>query len=159
MDELLEWVLNNRGSLVIACIGNELRCDDIVGLYFCRELLAKCDSKIKSIECPGGLELCTHRLSEMRPARLLIVDGVVAGLEPGSVVFTCNIDDIASFEPITTHYLPLDTVVRYVKETITSIEEICLLGIQVSCLDLAGEPNRRVIEAARRIVEIICSEV
>jgi len=34
-----------------------------------------------------------------------------------------------------------------------------LLGIQVSCLDLAGEPNRRVIEAARRIVEIICSEV
>ncbi len=135
-----------------------MRCDDIVGLYFCRKLSDKCGSKIKSIECPGGLELCTHRLSEMSPVKLLIVDGVMAGLEPGSVVFTCNIDDIASFEPITTHYLPLDTVVRYVKETITSVEEVCLLGIQVSCLDLAGEPDKRVIDAALRIVEIICSE-
>ncbi len=142
----------------MVCVGNELRCDDIVGLYFCRELSAKCNSKIKNTECPGGLELCTHRLSEMKPSKLLIVDGVMANLEPGSVIFTCNINDIASFEPITTHYLPLDTVVRYVKETITSIEEICLLGIQVSCLDLAGKPDKRVIEAARRIVEIICSQ-
>ncbi len=95
----------------------------------------------------------------MRPRSLLIVDGVMAGLEPGDLVFTCDIDSIASFEPITTHYLPLDTVIRYTKETINSIEEICLLGIQVSCLDLAGEPDKRVIESARRIVEILCNSI
>ncbi len=81
----------------------------------------------------------------------------MAGLEPGSIIFTCNLDEIASFEPITTHYLPLDTVIRYVKETITSISDICLLGIQVSCLDLGGKPRRQVIDAAKKLVEILCN--
>ncbi len=157
INEIIEWLKNGGEGLAIACIGNELRCDDIVGLLFCRQLADKCGLKIKSLECPGGLELCTHRLSEIKPQRLLVVDGVKAGLEPGSIVFTCSLDDIVSFEPITTHNLPLDAVIRYVRETIPSIREVCLLGIQVSCLDIAGEPNKHVVEAAEKLVDLICN--
>ncbi len=156
--ELEEWVKENKGGLVIACIGTELRCDDIAGLLVCRYIKQYCDNLVKTIECPGGLELCSHKLLEYKAKSLLIVDGVLAGLKPGQVYFTCNVEDLeADIKSVTTHSLPLSTVIRYIKTVHREIKNMCLVGIQIGCLDLGASPLKEVVESAKTIALKICN--
>lgn len=158
LDKLINWIKSVRdGKLVIACIGTELRCDDIVGLAVCLALNKYCSDKVVAIDCPGGLELCTHRIIEEKPTYLLLVDGVLAGLEPGETVFTCDIETIEDFTPVTTHHIPLSISAKYIKTVTPSIKSICLLGIQVERLDLGEKPSSKVLETAKKIAETLCS--
>ncbi len=160
LTKLEEWVNENKSKLVIACIGTELRCDDIAGLLVCKYIKQYCNNLVKTIECPGGLELCSHKLLEYKAENLLVVDGVLAGLKPGQVYFTCNVEDLeADIKPVTTHSLPLNTVIKYIKTVHKEIKNICLLGIQVGCLDLGAKPLKEVVESARAVALKICNAI
>jgi len=159
VSELSSWIkgaVNNSGDLLIVCMGTELRCDDVVGLQVCRILEKTCSNVVNVVECPGGLELCTHKIIEYKPRYVLIIDGVLANLKPGEAYFTCNVESLENFTPVTTHYIPLNINVKYIKTMVPSIKSICLLGIQVECLDLGTKPSAKVMESARIIALTLC---
>ncbi len=160
LTRLGEWISRSKGKLVIACVGTEFRCDDIAGLLVCNYIKQYCNGIVGTIECPGGLELCSHKLLEYNVENLLVVDGVLAGLKPGQLYFTCNVENLeADVEPITTHSLPLSTVAKYIKAMHEGIKDICLLGIQVGCLELGAKPLREVVESAKTVALKICSTI
>lgn len=158
VNELTSWIkgIASNGYLLIVCMGTELRCDDIVGLQVCRILKEICDGVVNVVECPGGLELCTHEIVKHKPKYILIIDGVLANLKPGEAYFTCNIESLENFTPITTHHIPLNINIKYIKTIVPSIESVCLLGIQVECLDLGVEPSIKVMKSAKTIALTLC---
>jgi len=158
INELYSWIkgIASNDYLLIVCMGTELRCDDIVGLQVCRILKEICDDVVRVVECPDGLELCIHEITKYEPKYILIIDGVLAGLKPGEAYFTCNIESLENFTPITTHHIPLNINIKYIKIIVPSIKSVCLLGIQVECLDLGIKPSVKVMESAKTIALTLC---
>lgn len=159
VNETSNWIkgIASNNDLLIVCMGTELRCDDIVGLQVCKILKETCGDVVNVVECPGGLELCTHKIIEYEPKYILIVDGVLANLKPGEAHFTCNVESLENFTPVTTHHIPLNINVKYIKTMVPSIKSVCLLGIQVECLDLGAEPSTKVMESAKVIALTLCN--
>ena len=140
------------------CIGNELRSDDGIGLVICRELTRSIRENIDNvrvIECPYGLELCTDIVIEFKPDTILIIDAISANLEPGSIVFTCSLDEISDYTTISTHTIPINVIINYIKSYVSELKRVCLLGIQVKNTNLGDKISLEVKKSGEIIVSLL----
>ncbi|MGS9668576.1 hydrogenase maturation protease, partial [Salmonella enterica subsp. enterica serovar Infantis] len=65
-------------------------------------------------------------IRELRPQRLLIVDATAMGLNPGEIRII-DPDDIAEMFMMTTHNMPLTSLIDQLKE---EVGEVIFVGIQ-----------------------------
>jgi len=152
-DSIIDTIRSSRRPLIIA-LGNPLRRDDGVGYYIYKTL-----SSVKSIPITYcySLELCTDIIAEYKPDTLIILDAIDAGIEPGSLVFTCDLSAIVEEYLPTTHTIPLSLVIRYLKEITLTLKSICLLGIQVKDRGVGESLSREVEKAAEYVINLLFS--
>jgi len=146
-------IRSSKRPLLIA-LGNPLRRDDGVGYYVYKSL-----SNLKSIPITYcySLELCTDIIAEYKPDTIIILDAIDAGIEPGDLVFTCDLNTIIEEYLPTTHTVPLSLVIRYLKETIPTIKRICLLGVQIKDRGIGEGLSSEVEKTTRYIIDLLTS--
>lgn len=111
---------------LILTVGNPMMGDDAAGSLLAQAMI---DSPIDSWDVVDGgsaPENCLHRIREMAPDHVLVVDAADMDLAPGEVRL---IGDERLDDPflMTTHTLPLSYLIRSLRETILRVD---LLGIQ-----------------------------
>lgn len=145
-------VLRSSIKPLIIALGNPLRRDDGVGYYIYVEL-----SKYRSIPIvySQGLELCINLVSEFKPDTIIIIDGVDAGIKPGSIIFTCDISVVNEYYTPTTHRIPLHIIVDYLKKSTPTIKRVCILGVQVKDVSLGEGLSSEVEKAAKTIIKLL----
>ncbi|HDI74478.1 MAG TPA: hydrogenase 3 maturation endopeptidase HyCI [Thermoprotei archaeon] len=144
LSEKLEELLS--GDTVVVCTGNTLRGDDGVGVLIGRRLL---ELGYRVFVYEDGLENHLGEIGRLKPSRVLVIDAVEAGLEPGGVVLARAEDTSAVL--VSTHKLPLRVISRILRE-LYGVEETWLLGVQVKSVEFGSEVSAEVLEAADVIV-------
>ncbi len=139
-----------RDDAVVACVGNELREDDSLGLRLCRALR---NHLRNVVECPGGLELCVGEIIERNPRVLIIID---AALFEGDdeIVFAPLDSVIENLIVISTHGIPLAKVVEFIRRS-THLEEVWILGLRAYSVGFSLELSPRGREVLRKSIELL----
>jgi len=152
-------------SVLIACIGTELRNDDRAGLEVCRGLKRLgLENHARVIECEFGLETCVDKVAEERPKRLVVVDAVLTteGSEAGGVIIA-KLEDVVEGFLATTHNVPLSMMVKYLR-ALGCCEEVYVLGVVAKNLDFGEELSPEVMKGVEKLVNALagalssCSE-
>ena len=157
MNGLNKSIINTIKSskrLLIVALGNPLRRDDGVGYYIYKALSSR--KNIPIIYC-YSLELCTHVIAKYKPDTLIILDAIDAGIEPGSLIFTCDLSVIVEEYLPTTHTVPLSMVIKYLRNITPTLKSICLLGIQVKDRGVGEGLSSEVERVANFIIEFLSS--
>ncbi len=150
-EESVEGFLKSfcRGEIVVAAVGSPLRGDDAAALGVCGLL-----RRVRCITCPYGLENCIGELMRLRGARLLVVDALlIPGASPASIA-AAYIDEASDNAMVTSHSVPAKRIVEMLRST-GAVAEAAVAGIVPSSLALGEKPSPRVVEAYRRLAEII----
>jgi len=143
-------------SILLACVGTELRSDDRAGLEVCRELKRHgIRGHARLIECEFGLETCVDRIAEERPRRLVVVDAVLTteGSEAGDVVIA-RLEDVVEGFLATTHNVPLSMMVKYLR-ALGCCEEVYVLGVVAKNLDFGEGLSPEVMKGIEKLVNAI----
>lgn len=140
------YILEKKG--LILCIGTELREDDRACLELCKELA---NLGLDAVECPFGLEMCSHIVVERRPRLIAIFDAMVSGSTPGTIALV-DLDEITDIL-LTTHTIPINMVLKYIRSSIPDLETI-VIGIEVERLGIGIEISESVRKAIDRVVEV-----
>ncbi len=143
-----------RQKYLIACIGSWLRTDDRAGLEVCSQV----NIPDKLILCEYGLENCISDLIRSKAWNLLLIDAVVIDkAPPGSIVYA-DIGEVSDSFLATTHNIPVNTIVRYLR-TFGIANNVKVLGIGVKSLDfgdtMTPEVTRSVICLSRILKDIL----
>jgi hydrogenase 3 maturation protease len=111
---------------LVLTVGNMLMGDDAAGPLLAQSLLASPVDGWEVLDGGSAPENCLHRIRELAPEQILVVDAADMTLEPGQVRL---IDDVKLDDPflMTTHTLPLSYLIESLRET---TEKVDLLGIQ-----------------------------
>ena len=148
LDELRRLL---SGNTLIVCLGNTLRGDDAIGILVGRRLLKeKIGCRVLVYE--DGLENHLGEIGRLKPSKILVVDAVDAGLEPGTIVLAKA--ENASHIVVSTHKLPLSLMYKFLRD-IYGVEEMWVLGIQVERTDFGGEVSKKIREAGKAVVRLI----
>lgn len=158
MFEDLIKVLTKSKRLLILCVGNSLRKDDGVGIYIGRNLIKKGICNV--IICEHGIEFYTDKILRFKPQTILIIDAIhdVSNiLKPGDVVFG-RIDDVYTLQTIlSSHTLPINVILEYLKLRGLKVKDTYILGIQVKDTEFSENLSlsSEVRESADLIIELI----
>ncbi len=150
----LKEVLGVHSRVAIVCVGKDLRGDDAVGPYTCRELLKKGLKNV--VVCEDDIITCFYEtITNYKPLTIILIDAVDLSLKPGTIVIT-SLEDIEEVGMSTsTHNLPIRTVVELIKTLVGVDLKILVIGIQVSNLDLTQQISDEVIKSANTIVKTL----
>jgi hydrogenase 3 maturation protease len=146
---LAEW-LDGAESVVVAGIGNEIRCDDFVGVKIIQALQGKVSAKVHLIECETVPESFMDEIIALQPTHVLLIDAAVMGLKPGDVRLF-DAQKVTNYPPISTHMLPLRVFCDYVTQL--SKGKLALLLIEPKCTDFGEGLTPEVSAAAQTVVE------
>ncbi len=111
---------------VLLTVGNALMGDDAAGALLARRLRQAPLVGWEALEGGSAPENCLHRVRELEPERVLVVDAADMDLEPGAIRLI-GMEQIADPFLITTHTLPLSYLLQSLREFVPQVE---LLGIQ-----------------------------
>jgi hydrogenase 3 maturation protease len=151
--ELKSW-LNQASSVVIAGIGNPIRCDDFVGLKIVQALQGKVSSKVHLIECETVPESFMDEIIALQPSHVLLIDAALLGLKPAEARLY-DAEKVTSFPAISTHMLPLRVFCEYI--TTMTKGKLALLLIEPKCTDFGEGLTPEVTASAEQIVEkLLC---
>ncbi len=143
--------LVGKGRPVVICLGNELRGDDSVGVYIYRELIARGFKNVAS--CEDDLITCIYEiLVEGKPTTLIIIDALDLKLSPGTIV-TAYLEEVGEqITQLSTHKLPLTTVVKLLQEVSMYEFKTYVIGVQIGD-DEPGKPmSEEVLKAANTVI-------
>ena len=138
-------------SVLVLCLGSDLRGDDAAGLEVGKRFLS---SRFRERIILGGTtpEIFARDVVEKRPDTLIIVDSVDAGLSPGSVLLAeLPFGDVRL---VSTHSLPLDLFVDLLKSELGELRVI-LIGIQAAKIDIGSELSPEVSKSVSYVVELL----
>lgn len=151
--DVVKELLRSEG-LVIVGIGNVLRGDDGIGVVIAKKLrkLLRGLQNVKVVVCESGLENITHILMDYKPKHLLIIDAVyVEGGEPGNI-YVLGINDLHSYQSVTTHHIPLKLTLSYLMEHLNM--DVTIIGIQVKSVGLGEEMSHEVVSAGEHLLNL-----
>ena len=135
--------------MLIIGVGSPLRRDDAAALYLVEELRRRGYSCV--LECPMGVELCAHRIREISPELLIIVDAAL-GIEAGNVTI---INEPPSQGLWTTHNIDPVLIHRYLSSYADKVVYL-LLGVKdVRIGEGLSMEARRAIQKALKLLEKI----
>jgi hydrogenase 3 maturation protease len=111
---------------VLLTVGNGMMGDDGAGVLLAQLLSENPLEEWTALNGGSAPENIVHRIREMDPQRVLVVDAADMDLEPGSVrlIQTDRLDDPFL---MTTHTLPLTFLIEALREFVPQVD---LLGIQ-----------------------------
>lgn len=134
---------------LVLTVGNPMMGDDAAGSLLARAML---DSPIDGwaiIDGGSAPENYLHRIREMRPDHVLVVDATDMDLAPGEIrlIPAEKLDDPFL---VTTHTLPLSYLIQSLRETIIRVD---LLGIQPKVVAFGFPVSPEVRQAVGTIYE------
>jgi hydrogenase 3 maturation protease len=111
---------------VLLTVGNGMMGDDGAGVLLAQMLREQPLDDWAALNGGSAPENILHRVREMEPRRVLVVDAADMDLEPGSIrrIHADRLDDPFL---MTTHTLPLTFLIESLREFVPQVE---LLGIQ-----------------------------
>jgi hydrogenase 3 maturation protease len=111
---------------VLLTVGNGMMGDDGAGVLLAQMLRDQPLDDWAALNGGSAPENSLHRIREMEPQRVLVVDAADMDLEPGSIrrIHADRLDDPFL---MTTHTLPLTFLIESLREFVPQVE---LLGIQ-----------------------------
>ena len=136
---------------IICGIGSALRGDDGIGPEIIKELRKEnLDGNIRLLDCGNAPEGFLGKIEKLAPGRIIIIDAVDMGKEPGSIgrITTERIRG----DRLSTHKLPLTLFLEYLKNLGA---EIVFIGVQPKSAGFgeAMSPEcRGALEGVRRTV-------
>ncbi len=145
--ELRNW-LSDASVIVVAGIGNSIRCDDYVGVRVVEGLRGKTSQAVHLIECETVPESFVDEIVSIQPSHVLLIDAAVLGLDPGTA-HLYDVEEVADVPSISTHTLPLRVFSDYVG--MLTGARIALLLIEPKCMDFGEVMSEEIEEAAARV--------
>ena len=111
---------------LVLTVGNSLMGDDGAGVLLAQMLAEEPVDGWQALNGGSAPENVLHRVRELAPERVLVVDAAEMDLPPGTV---CRIQDEQLEDPffMTTHALPLSYLIQSLR---TFVPQVDLLGIQ-----------------------------
>jgi hydrogenase 3 maturation protease len=111
---------------LVLTVGNPMMGDDAAGPLLAKRMAGSPIDGWDVLDGGSAPENCMHRIREMSPEHIIVVDAADMDLEPGAIRL---ISDEKLDDPflMTTHTLPLSYLVQSLRETIPNVE---LIGIQ-----------------------------
>lgn len=131
--ELRDWLFGAK-KIIVAGIGNPIRCDDYVGLKIVEDMQGKVPGNVHLLECETVPESFLLDIEEFSPTHVLLVDAAILGLNPGEVRLV-DAEKIVDFSAITTHVLPLRVFCEYIIKVTGA--KIGLLLVEPKCTDFS----------------------
>jgi hydrogenase 3 maturation protease len=147
-EELRAW-LKGAEHIVIAGIGNTIRCDDGVGVRIVEGLHCKVSLSVTLIECETAPESFVDEIVALKPTHVLLIDAAKLGMKPGKVRL-CSPEEVLNMRAISTHALPIRVFCEYVVELTGA--KIALILIEPKWTEF-GEGLTEDIESTAAIVE------
>ena len=145
---------------VVVGIGHECRGDDVVGLLVARRLAAQSESGLRVIEHGGdGMDLL---FAWEGAERVVLVDAVVSGAEPGLVHridASKTVLPSALFSSTSTHALGLGEAIELGRTLGSLPAEVVVYGIEGACFDTGSTPSGAVLRSVEEVVARIREEI
>ncbi|MEW6585049.1 MAG: HyaD/HybD family hydrogenase maturation endopeptidase [Nitrospirota bacterium] len=144
---------------VILCVGNVLLSDEGVGVHVANELLKmELPSNVTVVE--GGTD--GFRLIDVitEADRLIVVDAVRAGEEPGSI-YRFDIDDVRHTPPgfkTSVHQVGILEVVD-LSELLGKKPDTTVIGIEPKSLQMGMELTPEIKAKIPRVIELVMEEI
>ena len=139
--------------------GNLLMGDDGVGIHVVRELAdAGLPDAVELVD--GGVSSLEVLASLLGAARIVIVDALAGGGEPGAI-YRLTPDDLgeaAASPTFSLHEFSLAQSLALLART-AALPPIVIYGVEPACIDCGLELSAPVAEAARRVAALIKEEV
>jgi hydrogenase 3 maturation protease len=145
--ELKTWFFGAK-KIVVAGIGNPIRCDDYVGLKIVESLQGKVPGNVRLLECETVPESFLLDIEEYDPSHVLLIDAALLGLKRGEVRLV-EPEKVVDFSAITSHVLPLKVFCEYISKTTGA--KIGLLLVEPGCMEF-GEGLSTEVSATAKIL-------
>jgi hydrogenase 3 maturation protease len=145
--ELKTWFFGAK-KIVVAGIGNPIRCDDYVGLKIVESLQGKVPGNVRLLECETVPESFLLDIEEYDPSHVLLIDAALLGLKRGEVRLV-EPEKVVDFSAITSHVLPLKVFCEYISKTTGA--KIGLLLVEPGCIEF-GEGLSTEVSATAKIL-------
>jgi hydrogenase 3 maturation protease len=134
---------------LVLTVGNLMMGDDAAGPLLAQALLASPVDGWEVLDGGYAPENCLHRIRELAPEQVLVVDAADMDLAPGEIRL---IDDAKLDDPflMTTHSLPLSYLIQSLRE---STPKVHLLGIQPQMVAFGFPVSPEVQQAVGQVYE------
>lgn len=138
-------------SKLVVTVGNMMMGDDAAGPLLAQALLGSPVDGWEVLDGGSAPENCLHRVRELAPEQILVVDAADMDLSPGEVRL---IDDDKLDDPflMTTHTLPLSYLIQSLRESTPKVD---LLGIQPQVVAFGYPVSPEVKQAVRQVHECL----
>lgn len=134
---------------LVVTVGNLMMGDDAAGPLLAQALLASPVDGWEVLDGGSAPENCLHRIRELAPEHVLVVDAADMDLPPGEIRL---IDDDKLDDPflMTTHTLPLSYLIQSLRESTPRVD---LLGIQPQVVAFGFPVSPEVKQAVNQVHE------
>jgi len=132
---------------LIMCIGNRDGGDDAIGPYVADKLKEE-QTDIIVLDCGVTPENYTSVVKQHNPQRVIIIDAVDMGLEPGEIRIVPK-EKIGKMH-ISTHGIPISVLIDYLEQY---IEKISFIGIQPK--SMSGNITDIVKKSGDKLVKLV----
>jgi len=149
--ELRNWLFGAK-KIVVAGIGNPIRCDDYVGLKIIEDMQGRVSENVQLLECETVPESFLLDIEEFSPTHVLLVDAAILGLTPGEVRLVAA-EKVVDFSAVTTHVLPLRVFCEYVNKVTGA--KIGLLLIEPKCMEFSEGLSKEVKATAESLTKVL----
>ena len=141
---------------VILCIGNREGGDDAVGPLIADRLADKADENLIVIDAGIAPENFTGVVKQHNPQRLIIIDAVEMGRDPGEIRKVPP--ERIGLMHISTHGIPLSVLIKYLQQY---VKDIVLIGVQPKTMngDTSEEVRNEIPLLTTRIVDDTIDEI
>ncbi len=148
-NELIEF-LSHAERLVLIGVGNENLGDDGVGVYIVNSIhkATKSNFVLNGGSVPENI---THKLRNLLPTHILLIDAANFNEEPGSFILATS-DDVVG-KSISTHQLPLSILMKYLENEYHA--NVRLLCIQIESKIPSMKLTQSVLHTANNLINIL----
>ena len=145
-------LISGKDRIVILGIGNIRKGDDAAGAVCADSLVNKLGKSIpphvKIINGGETPENYTGDIRRFKPARVIMIDAVIAGNEPGTI-FIADPKKIENTD-VSTHRMSLSMLYRFLEESIGS--QVLMIGIEPERVDLDMDISKSVQNSIELLV-------
>jgi hydrogenase maturation protease len=142
--------------LLVACLGNALRGDDVAGLLVARALRASMPAGVDVEEHSD--DVVTLAESMARHADVIVIDAVVADVPPGTVLELDPPEDAGARTRSSSHGLGVPEALA-IARVLGSEPHVRLIGIAGSEFSLGSKPTAAVVSAASEVARSLAAQL
>lgn len=145
-----------KGKTVVFGIGNRLRGDDGIGPFVVDELSVEINrDDVIFISSESAPENFLGKIESIGPEKLIIVDAVDFGKEPGTVD-KIDINSVKKHS-LTTHKMPLTVFIDYLQKKINF--KLVFIGVQPKNIGFCETLSKECRDSLKKVKEMVFREI